>query len=89
MIVAMSENNSSGGGGKLVRPKNGRLVAGVCTGLAAYFKVDVNLIRLLFGVCTFLWGLGALLYVVAWAILPEEGEDASIVESFINKTKSR
>jgi phage shock protein PspC (stress-responsive transcriptional regulator) len=89
MIVGMSENNSSGGGSRLIRLKNGRMVAGVCTGLAAYFKVDVTLIRLLFGVFTFVWGLGALLYVAAWATLPEEGESASIVETFINKTKSR
>jgi len=89
MIVVMSENNGSGGGSRLIRVKNGRLVAGVCTGLAAYFKVDVTLIRLVFGVVTFVWGLGALLYVAAWAIVPEEGESASIAESFINKTKNR
>ena len=89
MIVGMSENNSSDEGRRLIRLKDGRMVAGVCTGLAAYFKVDVNLIRLLFGVFTFVWGLGALLYLAAWAILPEEGESASIVETFINKTKSR
>jgi phage shock protein PspC (stress-responsive transcriptional regulator) len=89
MIVVMSENNSSGGGSRLIRLKNGRMVAGVCTGLAAYFKIDVNLIRLLFGVFTFVWGLGALLYLAAWALLPEEGENSSIVESLIEKTKNR
>ena len=61
------------------------MVAGVCAGLAAYFNVDVNLIRLLFGVFTFFYGLGALLYLIAWAILPEEDERQSIVESFINR----
>ena len=83
----MSENNS-GGGARLFRPKDGRMIAGVCAGLAAYFKVDVNLIRLLFGVCTVFWGLGILLYVIAWAILPEEGEGKSIVESFVDKLRS-
>ncbi|MCW2933011.1 MAG: phage shock protein PspC [Actinomycetia bacterium] len=84
MIVNMSENNS-GGGRRLLRPREGRMVAGVCAGLGAYFKVDVNLVRLLFGVFTFFYGLGALLYLIAWAILPEEGEGQSIVESFINR----
>jgi len=84
MIDDMSENNS-GGGRRLFRPKNGRMVAGVCAGLAAYFSVDVNLVRLAFGVFTFFWGLGALVYLFAWAILPEEGEDNSIVESFVGK----
>ena len=84
MIVGMSENNS-GGGRRLLRPKEGRMVAGVCAGLAVYFNVDVNLVRLLFGVFTFFYGLGALLYLIAWAILPEEGEGQSIVESFVNR----
>ena len=51
-------------------------MAGVCVGLAGYFGVDVNLIRLGFGVFTVFWGLGALVYGLAWAMLPEEGEPA-------------
>jgi phage shock protein PspC (stress-responsive transcriptional regulator) len=84
MIDGMSVNNS-GGGRRLSRPKDGRMLAGVCAGLAAYFAVDANLVRLMFGVFTFFWGLGALVYMFAWAILPEEGEDASIVETFVGK----
>ena len=84
MIVGMSENYS-GGGRRLVRPKEGRMIAGVCAGLAAYFTMDVRLVRLLFGVFVFFWGLGALTYVLAWAILPEEGDGHSILESFVNK----
>jgi len=61
------------------------MVAGVCAGLAAYFSVDVNLIRLLFGVFTIFYGLGALIYLIAWALLPEEGEGQSIVDSFVAK----
>jgi phage shock protein PspC (stress-responsive transcriptional regulator) len=84
MINGMSENNS-GGGRRLFRPKEGRMVAGVCAGLAAYFSVDVKLVRLLFGVFTFFYGLGAMIYLAAWAILPEDGEGQSIAESFLAK----
>jgi phage shock protein C len=84
MIVGMSENNS-GGGRRLLRPREGRMVAGVCAGLGAYFKVDVTLVRLAFGITAFIYGLGALAYVIAWALVPEEGEGESIVESFINR----
>ena len=80
----MSENNGSGGK-RLLRPRNGRMVAGVCAGLAAYFRVDVNLVRLGFGVFTVFYGLGLLLYLIAWAILPEEGNDNSILESFVHR----
>jgi phage shock protein PspC (stress-responsive transcriptional regulator) len=83
MITDMSENNGSGGK-RLLRPRNGRM-AGVCAGLAAYFGVDVNLIRLGFGVLTVFYGLGMLVYLIAWAILPEEGADNSILESFVNR----
>ena len=87
----MSENSESNGSGgkRLVRVRQGRMVAGVCTGLAAYFGVDVNLVRLAFGVITIFYGLGLLLYVVAWAILPEEGEDSSILEGMVNKQRQR
>ena len=86
MITLMSDNNGSGGK-RLLRIRQGRLVAGVCAGLGAYFGVDVNLVRLAFGVLTVFYGLGILLYLVAWLILPEEGEDGSIVESLVNKRR--
>lgn len=85
----MSENNGSSGGKRLLRIRQGRIVAGVCAGLGAYFRVDVNLVRLAFGVFTVFYGLGILLYLIAWLILPEEGEDGSIVESFVSKRSSR
>ena len=84
MITGMSENNGSGGK-RLLRPREGRIRAGVCAGLSAYFGVDVNLVRLGFGVLTVFYGLGILVYLIAWAILPEEGEDNSILESFVNR----
>ena len=80
----MSENNGSGGK-RLLRLRDGRMAAGVCAGLAAYFGVDVNLVRLGFGVLTVFYGLGLLVYLIAWAILPAEGEDNSIFESFVHR----
>jgi phage shock protein C len=84
MIEDMSENNGSGGK-RLLRPRDGRMAAGVCAGLAAYFGVDVNLVRLGFGVFTVFYGLGILVYLVAWAIMPEEGNDNSILDSFVHR----
>ena len=43
----------------------------------------------IFGVFTVFYGLGILLYLIAWLILPEQGEDGSIVESFVSKRSSR
>ncbi|HKB30784.1 MAG TPA: PspC domain-containing protein [Streptosporangiaceae bacterium] len=80
---------SNGFSGKqLHRSREGRIVAGVCAGLADYFGVDANLVRLVFAALTFLAGMGVLLYLVAWLIIPEQGESSSIAEGFINKNKS-
>jgi phage shock protein C len=61
------------------------MVAGVCAGLAAYFGIDVKLVRLGFGIFSVFYGLGILIYLLAWAILPEEGDDGSILESFLKR----
>jgi phage shock protein PspC (stress-responsive transcriptional regulator) len=72
-------------GKKLERPLSGRWLAGVCAGLADYSGIDVSLIRVIFAVLTLFGGVGAIAYLVAWALVPEEGEKASIAEKFINK----
>ena len=76
-----------GGTKHLYRRRDGRLIAGVCAGVAAYFGVDVTLVRLGFAIFTIFWGLGALLYLVAWAVIPEEGEKTSIVENLLSKQR--
>jgi phage shock protein PspC (stress-responsive transcriptional regulator) len=84
----MSNGFSGFNGKQLHRSREGRIVAGVCAGLADYFGVDANLVRLVFAALTFLAGMGVLLYLVAWLIIPEQGESSSIAEGFINKNKS-
>jgi phage shock protein PspC (stress-responsive transcriptional regulator) len=72
---------------KLERTRDGRLLAGVCAGLGSYFGLDYTLVRLIFVVASFFGGAGALVYVVAWAVVPEEGEKESIVEGLISKNR--
>ena len=84
----MSEPSSSGTK-RLYRAREGRVVAGVCAGLAAYFGVDPTLVRLAFALVTVFGGIGVLLYLVAWIVIPEEGGDgASIAETVVNKRRS-
>lgn len=56
-----------------VRIEEGKMIAGVCTGLAAQFGVSVTAVRLAF-VLSFLVGFGIALplYVVLWVIMPLE-----------------
>ena len=81
--------NGANGHKQLVRPLEGRMIAGVCAGIGEYLGVDPNVVRLVFAALTiFSAGAGALVYLVAWAVLPEEGEKSSIAENFFSKKKS-
>ena len=74
---------------RLYRIREGRVVAGVCAGIAAYFGIDPTLVRLLFALFTIFGGAGVLLYLVAWIVIPEEDSDgSSIAESFVSKRRS-
>ena len=67
----------------------GRVVAGVCVGVAGYFGIDATLVRLAFALLTIFGGAGVLVYLVAWIVIPEEGGDgSSIAESFVSKRRS-
>jgi phage shock protein PspC (stress-responsive transcriptional regulator) len=79
--------NTSNGTRRLYRKAEGQIVAGVCTGLADYLGIDVTIVRLVFAALAIFGGAGVLLYVIAWAVVPEEGEKSSIVEGFVNKNR--
>jgi phage shock protein PspC (stress-responsive transcriptional regulator) len=80
------QGSEPGGRRRLERKIAGRWLAGVCVGLADYLSVDVTLVRAGIAVLTFFSGIGAVIYVVGWLLLPEEGEPTSILEQLINKT---
>ena len=56
----------------LVRPRRGRVIAGVCAGLARRFDLKPRQVRLLFVLSCLLPGPQILLYVALWIILPAE-----------------
>ncbi len=62
---------------RLVRPRDGRKIAGVCLGLAEYFDLDVSLIRLVWVLAVIFGGTGLLAYIVGWIVMPEEPEPAA------------
>ena len=57
---------------KLYTLKDGALIGGVCTGLGAYFNVDVVVIRLAFVILSlFTFGFSLLLYLCLMLLVPE------------------
>jgi phage shock protein C len=72
----------------LVRSRKGRMVAGVCAGVAEYFGVDVTLVRVIVAVLAIITGgAGILAYLVAWAIIPEESQKASDAENLVSSKR--
>lgn len=65
------------------------MVAGVCGGIAEYFGIDANLVRLVLVVLTFFGGTGVLIYLIAWLLIPEADADNSIAENLINQAQNR
>jgi phage shock protein C len=57
----------------LVRPRQGKVIAGVCAGLAARFGISVTLIRVVFVIFA-LTGAGELVYLLLWVIIPKAPE---------------
>jgi phage shock protein C len=58
----------------LVRPREGRVLAGVCAGLGRRFGISPGIARLLFVVLLLvLPGSQILIYPVLWILMPDEG----------------
>lgn len=58
----------------LVRPRDDRMIAGVCAGLARRFGMKSHTMRLIFVVSCLLPGPQFLLYLALWILLPNEEE---------------
>ena len=58
--------------GQLVRPAQGKVIAGVCAALANRFGLSVGLVRLAFVVFG-IFGAGEIAYIILWILVPKEG----------------
>lgn len=59
---------------QLRRRREDEKLAGVCSGLAEYFDLDVTLVRVIYVVATFVTGIvpGLLLYLVLALVIPAD-----------------
>jgi phage shock protein PspC (stress-responsive transcriptional regulator) len=61
----------------LSRPRRGRMLGGVCAGLADRWGVPRARVRGAVALAALLFGLGVLVYAACWLILPAEGEEGA------------
>ena len=58
---------------KLTRPRNGRMLSGVCAGLADFFGFDVSLVRIIYVFATvFTAFAGIPIYIIMLIVIPQE-----------------
>lgn len=59
---------------RLYRPRTDRMIAGVCSGIAQHWNLDPTLVRIVYVIVSLFSAAfpGILLYVILWAIIPEE-----------------
>lgn len=57
--------------GPFLRPRNGRVIAGVCAAIANRFGWDVTLVRVLTVVAALFAGAAVVVYIAFWIAVPE------------------
>lgn len=57
---------------KLSRSTSDKTLAGVCGGLGKYFGIDPVIFRIGFVISVVLGGLGLLVYILMWLLVPQD-----------------
>ncbi|WCC79457.1 PspC domain-containing protein [Cutibacterium equinum] len=74
---------------KLTRPQEGRIIGGVCQGIANALDVDPTIVRVIAALLVLAAGSGPLLYLVLWMIIPEEGSGESVAGDLARKARQK
>jgi phage shock protein PspC (stress-responsive transcriptional regulator) len=71
----------------LRRRDDTRMLGGVAGGTAQFFDVDVLYVRIGLVALAVFGGGGVVLYVAAWALIPEEGSDVSLAQKILQRAR--
>ncbi|UCC54376.1 MAG: PspC domain-containing protein [Anaerolineaceae bacterium] len=70
---------------RLTRSTDDKIIAGVCSGLAAYLDIDPVWVRLAFVILLFASGIGLPMYVILWIVMPAADNDTRSEAEVIQK----
>ena len=73
----------------LRRSADDKMLAGVAGGIARYLDVDVTLVRVIIAALALVNGIGLALYVAAWLLIPQDGQDQSLAAAWIADRQKR
>jgi phage shock protein PspC (stress-responsive transcriptional regulator) len=74
------EKFSTPGAHRMYRDPDKRIIGGVCAGMGAYWDIEPWIIRVIFLALTIAGGLGILVYLVLYVVLPEAKTTAQKIE---------
>lgn len=74
------EKFSSPGYHRMYRDPDHRIIGGVCSGMGAYWHIDPLIIRIIFLALILAGGLGILIYLILYIVLPEAKTTAQKIE---------
>lgn len=58
--------------GQLTRSRSQRMIAGICGGLSQHYGWDLSLTRVICALMIVFTGVGLIVYLVAWIVIPDE-----------------
>ena len=71
---------SSPGYHRMYRDPDHRIIGGVCAGMGAYWDIDPVIIRVIFIALILAGGIGAMVYLILYIVLPEARTTAQKIE---------
>jgi len=74
---------------RLYRSRKDKIIAGVCGGMGEYFNIDPVWIRIIFILLTILQGVGLLVYIIAWILMPINPVQNATSDTLAERTVNR
>jgi len=74
------EKFSTPGYHRMYRDTDNRIIGGVCAGMGAYWDIDPVIIRIIFVALILAGGIGAIVYIILYIVLPEARTTAQKIE---------
>ena len=71
-------------GRQLRRNIDDKVIAGVASGVAEFFDLDVTVVRVVWAVAA-LFGFGIPVYLIMWLVVPEKGQERAVVSEIVDQ----
>jgi phage shock protein PspC (stress-responsive transcriptional regulator) len=65
---------------RMYRDPDHRIIGGVCSGMGAYWDIDPLIVRIIFLALILAGGIGAMVYIILYIVLPEAKTTAQKIE---------